>query len=88
MCCLFPVLQNYTHIGLKQNLLRLITLDIITRLLDNAVLTCMHVLDWFSKDFSELRRVEKSRVSALCRMNDNSTVRGIMKGSVILYLVT
>ena len=35
------VLQKYAYIGLKQNLLRSITLDIITRLLDNARL-CLY----------------------------------------------
>ena len=48
-------MQKYAHIGLKQNLLRSITLDIITRLLDNAAFVCIHVVGRFSKDFSEVR---------------------------------
>ena len=52
---LYTVLQKYAHIGLKQNLLRSITLDIITRLLDNAAFVCIHELGRFSKDFSEVR---------------------------------
>ena len=51
----YTVLQKYAHIGLKQNLLRSITLDIITRLLDNAAFVCTHVVERFSKDFSEVR---------------------------------
>ena len=50
----YTVLQKYAHIGMKQNLLRSTTLDIITRLLDNAALVCVHVVGRFSKDFSEL----------------------------------
>ena len=50
----YTVLQKYAHIGLKQNLLRSITLDIITRLLDNATFVCIHVVGTFSKDFSEV----------------------------------
>ena len=34
--------------------LRSITLDIITRLLDNAAFVCVHVVGICSKDFSEL----------------------------------
>ena len=59
--CYYTVLQIYTHIGLKQNLLRSTTLDIITRLLDNAAFVCIQVVGTFSKDFSW---VDKSRVSA------------------------
>ena len=51
----FTVLQKYAHIGLKQNLLRSTTLDIITRLRDNAVFVCVHEVRRFSKDFSEVR---------------------------------
>ena len=47
-------LQKYAHIGLKQNLLRSTTLDIITRLLDNAVFVCVYVVGRFSKDLSEV----------------------------------
>ena len=50
----YTVLQNHAHIGLKQNLLRSTTLDIITRLLDNAAFVCVHVVGRFSKDFSEV----------------------------------
>ena len=49
------MLQVYLHIGSKQNLLRSTTLDIITRLLDNAAFVCIHVVGRFSKDFSEVR---------------------------------
>ena len=59
----YTVLQKYAHIGLKQNLLRWKTLDIITRLLDNAAFVCVHVVGRFSKDFSEVPWVGKSRVS-------------------------
>ena len=57
LCCgiFYTVLQNYAHIGLKQNLLRSITLDIITRLLDNAAFVCIHMVGRSSKDFSEVR---------------------------------
>ena len=51
----YTVLQKYAHIGLKQKLLRSITLDIITRLLDNAAFVCIHVVGRFSEDFSEVR---------------------------------
>ena len=51
----YTVLQKYAHIGLKQNLLRSTTLDIITRLLDNAAFVCVHVVGRLSKDFSEVR---------------------------------
>ena len=61
----YTVLQKYAHIGLKQNLLRSTTLDIITRLLDSAAFVCVYVMGRFSKDFSEVGAwVEKSRVSA------------------------
>ena len=49
------VLQKYAHTGLKESLLRSITLDIITRLLDNAAFVSIHVVERFSKDFSEVR---------------------------------
>ena len=51
----YTVLQKYAYIELKQNLLRLITLDIITRLLDNAASVCVHPVGRFSKDLSEVR---------------------------------
>ena len=38
----------------EQNLLRSITLDIITRLFDNTAFACIHVVGIFSKDFSEV----------------------------------
>ena len=52
---LYTVLQKYAHIGLNQNLFRSTTLDIITRLLDNAAFVCIHVVGRFSKDLSEVR---------------------------------
>ena len=51
----YTVLQKYAHIGLKQNLLRSTTLDIITRLLDNAAFVCVHVVRRLSKDLCGLR---------------------------------
>ena len=48
----YTVLQKYAHTGLNQNLFRSTTLDIITRLLDNAAF--VHVVGRFSKDFSEV----------------------------------
>ena len=39
----------------EQNLLRSITLDIITKVLDNAAFVCVHVVGRFSKDFSDVR---------------------------------
>ena len=57
----YTALQKYAHIGLKQNLLRSITFDIITRLLDNAAFVCMHVMERCSKDFSEVRGSPRSR---------------------------
>ena len=59
----YTVLQKYGHIGLKQNILRSTTLDMGTRLLDNAAFVCIQVVKRFSKDFSEVRG-EKSRVLA------------------------
>ena len=47
----YTVLQKYAHIGLKQNLLRSTTLDIIA----NAAFVCVHVVGRFSKDFWEAR---------------------------------
>ena len=46
----YTVLPKYWHIGLKQTLLRSTTLDIITRLLDNAEFVCIHVVKRFSKE--------------------------------------
>ena len=51
----YTVLQKYAYIELKQNLLRSITRDIITRLLANATFVCVHPVGRFSKDFSEVR---------------------------------
>ena len=51
----YIVLQKYAHIGLKQNLPRSTTLDIITRLRDNAAFVCVHLVGRFSEDFSEVR---------------------------------
>ena len=51
---IYTVLQKYAYIELKRNLLRSITLDIITRLLDNAAFVCVHPVGRFSKDFSEV----------------------------------
>ena len=51
----YTVLQKYEHTGLKQNLFRSITLDIIARLFDNAAFVCIHVVARVSKDFSEVR---------------------------------
>ena len=60
--CLHPlcyqhdsVLQKYAHIGLNQKLFRSTTLDIITRLLDNAAFVCVHLVGGFLRDFSEVR---------------------------------
>ena len=39
----------------EEKLLRSTTLDIITRLLDNAAFVCVHVVGRFSKDFLEVR---------------------------------
>ena len=52
---IYTVFQKYAHIGLNQNLFRSTTLDIITRLLDNAAFVRAHVVGRFSKDFSEVR---------------------------------
>ena len=41
----YTVLQKHAYTGLKQNILRSITLDIITRLLDNAAYVCIHVVE-------------------------------------------
>ena len=60
----YTVLQKYEHIGLKQNLLRSITLDITTKLFDNAAFVFVHVVGRFSKDFSEVRGL-RSRVFQL-----------------------
>ena len=54
---------KYAHIGLKQSLLRSITLEIITRLLDNAAFVLIHVVERFSKDFSEVRGLRNRGVS-------------------------
>ena len=58
---LYTILQKYAHIGLKQNLFRSTTLDIITRLLDDAAFVCVHVVGRFSKDFSEVRGLRSRR---------------------------
>ena len=47
---LYTVLQKYAYIGLKQNLLRSTTLNIITRLRDNAAFVCVHVVGRFSDE--------------------------------------
>ena len=52
---IYTVLQKYAYIELKQNLLRSITLDIITRLLDNVAFVCVDLVGRFSKDFSKVR---------------------------------
>ena len=52
---IYTVLQQYAQTGLKRNLLRSITLDIITRLLDNAIFVYNNVVGRFSKDFLEVR---------------------------------
>ena len=57
----YNVLQKYTRIRLNQNLFRSTTLDIITRLLDNAAFICVHVVGRFSKDFSEVRGLRGRR---------------------------
>ena len=66
--------------------MRSTALDIITRLLDHAAFVCVHVVGRFSKDFSEMRGL-RSRGFQLHvdQMNDNSTVRGIMKSSLISF---
>ena len=51
----YTVSQKCEHIGLKENLLKSITLDIITRFFYNAAFVCVHVVGRFSKDFSEVR---------------------------------
>ena len=51
----YTVLQKYEHTQLKQNLLRSVTLDIITRVFDNAAFVCIYVVERFSEDFSEVR---------------------------------
>ena len=48
----YTVLQKYTHIGLKQNLLRSTTIDIITRLLTTLPL---FVFTWW-EDFLKISR--------------------------------
>ena len=55
--CYYTVSQKYAHIGLNQNLFRSTTLDIITRLLDNAAFVCVYVVGRLSKDFSEVREL-------------------------------
>ena len=52
---LYTVLKKYAHTGLNQSLLRSTTLDIITKLLDNAAFVCANVVERFSNDFSEVR---------------------------------
>ena len=41
---IYTVLQKCALIGLKQNVLRSTTVDIITRLLDNTAFVCVHVV--------------------------------------------
>ena len=50
----YTVLQKYAHLGFNKNLFRSTTLDIITRLLDNAAFVCVNVVGRFSKEFSEV----------------------------------
>ena len=59
----YNVLQKYARIGLKQNLFRSTTLDIITRLLDNVAFLCVHVVGRSSKDFSEVRELRRPAFS-------------------------
>ena len=54
MCFLHCITEICAH-WVGKNLLRSITLGIITRLLDNASFVCIHVVERFSKDFSEVR---------------------------------
>ena len=61
----YTVLQKYAYIGLNRNLFRLTTLDIITRLLDNAAFVCVHLLGRFSKGFSEVRGLRSPGVQLL-----------------------
>ena len=65
---IYTVLQKYVHIGLKQNLLRSTTVNIITRLLDNAAFVCDHVMGRFSEHFSEVSglRSRAFQTTVLC----------------------
>ena len=78
---IYNVLQKYAHIGLNQNLFRSTTLDIIARFL---TMLPLFVFMWWEDSQKILGSawVEKSRVSALGWMDDNRTMRGIMKRSV------
>ena len=57
----YTVLQKYAHIGLKQNLLRSTTLDIITRLRDNAAFVFVDVVGSFSENFLEVHGLRGRR---------------------------
>ena len=76
----YTVLQKYAHIGLKQNLPRSTTLDIITRLVDNAAFVCIQVVGRFSEDFSETRGLRSQGFQLQVEWYvDNSTVRELWK---------
>ena len=84
----YTVLQKYAHIGLNQNLFRLTTFDIITRLFDNAAFVCVHVVGRFSKDFSKVRGLRSQGFQLLVEWMTTVTMRGIMKRSVSEHYIT
>ena len=54
-------------------------LDIGTRLLDNTAVVRIHVVERFSKDFSEVRGLRSRELKLYVELDHNSAVRGIMK---------
>ena len=58
-------LQNYVYTWKRLSLEELKTLDIGTRLFDNAAFVRIHVMERFSEGFLRIARVERSWVSAL-----------------------
>ena len=55
--CLYPHFHNYSHTKKRKLPEELKTLDIGTRLLDNAAFVRIHVVERFSIDFLEVRRL-------------------------------
>ena len=85
---IYTVLQKYAHIGLKQNLLRSTTLDIIAILLDNAAFVCVHVVGRLSKDFSEVRGSRSRGFLLQVEWMTTEIIIKIMKRGVNILLIT
>ena len=72
-------------VRLKQNLLRSTTLDIITKLFDNAAFACVHLVGRFSRFLgSAWLRIRGFQLQAESgHIDDNSTARNYEKNSKV-----